>query len=116
MDGRKQAFGTANQSGLYTAPVVADLKGMWLPRAALTESTRGLWAAYVLVPGDRGVQRLERRQLEILEEADERIFVRGAIAAGERVAATGLQRLSPDQMVRVREEGEHRSVTVAGRD
>ncbi len=99
-------FGGALRDGdLVDIPVARQIvgEGMWLPRTALTESVRGLWAAYVLVAGGEGSpdhQRLERRQLEILEEAGDRVYVRGAIADGERVAVNGLQKLAPGQLVR----------------
>lgn len=75
--------------------------GIWLPLSALTESARGLWAAYALVPveGEEDLFRLDRRQLELLEEKGDRVFVRGALGDGERVAATGLHRLAPGQLV-----------------
>ena len=96
--------GTSLRDGdLVDVPVKRRIEGLgfWLPRTALTESVRGLWAAYVLVPdGQADLFRLERRQLEVVEESGERVFVRGAIASGERVAAKGLQRLGAGQQVR----------------
>ena len=94
---------------LVDVPVTRQIvgEGMWLPRTALTESVRGLWAAYVLVAGEEispDQRRLERRQLEILEEEGDRVFVRGAIADGERVAVKGLHRLAPGQLVRVADD------------
>ncbi|MGI9244671.1 MAG: efflux RND transporter periplasmic adaptor subunit, partial [Verrucomicrobiales bacterium] len=91
---------------LVDVPVTRQIvgEGMWLPRTALTESVRGLWAAYVLVPSEETFpdqRRLERRQLEILEEEGDRVFVRGAIGNGDRVAVKGLHRLAPGQLVRV---------------
>jgi RND family efflux transporter MFP subunit len=96
--------GTSLRDGdLVDVPVKRRIEGLgfWLPRTALTESVRGLWAAYVLVPDEQAdLFRLERRQLEVLEESGERVFVRGAIVSGERVAAKGLQRLGAGQQVR----------------
>lgn len=77
--------------------------GFWLPLTALTESSRGLWAVYVAVglTGDEGV--LERRELEVLHQEADRVFVRGTLGDNEQVVAGGLQRLVPGQRVRLTE-------------
>ena len=77
--------------------------GFWLPMSALTESTRGLWAIYVAAEDDTtdGLAELERRELEVLHQEADRVFVRGALTAGERVVVEGLQRLVPGQRVEV---------------
>ena len=90
-----------------------DEPGVWLPLAALTEGARGLWSAYVVEPdeqtedlrGDGGVVSatgyLATRPLEILYQEGDRVFVRGPLAAGERLVAAGLHRVVPGQLVRV---------------
>jgi len=76
-------------------------EGFWVPRTSLTESVRGLWAAYVLVPDERdGVFAAERRQIEIMYQTGDRLFVRGALRDGEQVVVDGLQRVVPGQRVR----------------
>ena len=77
-------------------------EGYWLPRAALTEGARGLWAVYVAVPepgAGAAEQRLERRPVELLHEAGDRVYLRGALAPGERVVEGGVHRLVPGQIV-----------------
>lgn len=93
---------------LVEVPVAREISepGVWLPRSAMTESARGLWAAYALVPlaeaesetGD--VWQLERRQLELVDESADRVYVRGALHSGEQIVAAGLHRLAPGQRVR----------------
>jgi len=74
--------------------------GYWLPIAALTESARGLWACYVAEPeGDR--RRAERRQVEILHEEEDRVYVRGALETGDEVVVNGIQRLTPGLTVKI---------------
>jgi len=68
--------------------------GFWLPVAALAESRRGLWAAYVVVDGPEG-QVVERRQLEVVHVEDGRAFVRGTLREGDRVVTGGVHRLVP---------------------
>ncbi|MCG8459252.1 MAG: efflux RND transporter periplasmic adaptor subunit [Holophagales bacterium] len=85
-------------------------RGFWLPTAALTESRRGLWAAYVVIgDGDTGRDGLtaERRELEVLHQEAERVFARGTLGDGETVVRSGLHRLVPGQQVRlVSDDGE----------
>ncbi len=75
-----------------------DASGFWLPLAALSEAQRGLWSVFVVVPdGDR--ERVERRLVEVLHTAENRVFVRGTLADGDSVVATGTQRIVPGQAV-----------------
>ncbi len=76
-----------------------DAPGFWLPRAALTEGSRGLWVAYVATPDADGHARLDRRPVELLHEAGERVYVRGALREGEPVVQRGVHRLVPGQLV-----------------
>ena len=75
--------------------------GYWLPLTALTESVRGLWAVYVADAADGETAVLERRELEVLHQEADRVFVRGTLADGERVVVGGRHRLVPGQRVRV---------------
>jgi hypothetical protein len=86
----------------WSQPVEAA--GFWLPRAALTEGSRGLWAAYVAVPesrSERADHRLDRRPVETLYQTGERVYVRGALRAGEIVVQDGVHRLVPGQLVQL---------------
>ena len=84
--------------------------GTWLPLSALTESSRGSWAAYVAVESrvreeaDGASHRLTRRDVEIVHAESERVFVRGTLAAGDTVVVEGLQRLVPGQRVRLADD------------
>lgn len=74
-------------------------RGFFLPREALTESVRGLWACYVAVPDagtGAGTYRLDRRDLKLLHDYPDRVFVRGVIREGDRVLASGIQKVAPD--------------------
>jgi RND family efflux transporter MFP subunit len=81
--------------------------GYWLPLSALTESSRGLWSCYVAEPyipisGEKeSTHRLARRQLELLHQQDDQVYVRGTLADGELVVTEGLHRLVPDQRVQI---------------
>ncbi|WP_323762688.1 efflux RND transporter periplasmic adaptor subunit [Maricaulis sp.] len=78
-------------------PIGTD--GFWVPTAALAEGRRGLWSVYVLVPLDSNSYRLEPRVVETVRVEAERIYVRGAVAPGELLLASGLQRITPGQIV-----------------
>lgn len=80
-----------------------DEPGFWLPRSALTESSRGLWACYVAEPRAGG-HELTRRELELLHQDGDRVFVRGPLAQGDRVVTDGLHRLVPGLGVRLEVE------------
>lgn len=86
--------------------------GLWLPLGALTESSRGLWACYVAEPlktgtdDKRATHRLARRQLELLHQRGEQVYVRGPISDGELVVSEGLHRLVPGQRVQIQVQGD----------
>jgi hypothetical protein len=81
--------------------------GVWLPISALTQGSRGLWSAYALdaTTDDAASARLEVRPLEVIYQEGDRVFVRGALAAGEHLVAAGLHRVVPGQRVRPLPEG-----------
>lgn len=76
---------------------VAD-PGFWLPLTALSEAQRGLWSLFV-VSRDSDEEIIERRLVEVLHSDGERVFVRGTLADGDAVVATGAQRVVPGQRV-----------------
>lgn len=73
--------------------------GFWAPTSALAEGRRGLWSVYVLVADGPDAFRLETRMVETVRIEADRVFVRGAVADGELVLASGVQRISPGQLV-----------------
>lgn len=77
--------------------------GFWLPRQALTESLRGLWAVYITVPdedsGDPQGLRVERADVEILHAEPDRVFARGTLSDGSMIIADGAHRVVPGQAV-----------------
>ena len=72
--------------------------GFWLPLTALSEAQRGLWAVYVLREGPEGPVT-ERRLVEVIHTERDRVFVQGTLADGDRIVATGTQRIVPGQLV-----------------
>jgi len=72
--------------------------GYWLPLTALSEAQRGLWAVYALVDGPEGTVT-ERRLVEVIHTERDRVFVQGTLRDGERIVATGTQRIVPGQVV-----------------
>ncbi|MEO0574220.1 MAG: efflux RND transporter periplasmic adaptor subunit [Pseudomonadota bacterium] len=86
--------------------------GYWVPLSALTEGARGVWNVLAIMPAESRVsdadQRatgathaLANRPVELLYHDEQRVFVRGAIEAGDVIVADGLQRVVPGQGVRV---------------
>jgi RND family efflux transporter MFP subunit len=83
-----------------------DQAGYWLPLAALAEGHRGLWTSYVLEPlagaAPLGAtHRLVAHSVEILYQESDRVFARGTLQAGDLIAAAGLHRVVPGQLVRL---------------
>jgi RND family efflux transporter MFP subunit len=82
--------------------------GFRVPISALTRADRGLWACYALVDanGARGEKRfrLERRDVEILHSDGQFAFVRGLVKDGERIVASGVNRVTDGQQVLVVKE------------
>ncbi|MCP3920203.1 MAG: efflux RND transporter periplasmic adaptor subunit [bacterium] len=73
--------------------VAAD--GFWVPVNSLTEATRGLWSLYVITADDT----VARAQVEVLHSDGSRAFVRGTLRTGDRILASGAQRVAPGQHV-----------------
>jgi RND family efflux transporter MFP subunit len=77
-------------------------RGTWIPLEALTDGVRGLWNVYVLTPNpDSKLYTLMRRDVRVLHATETDAFVTGALAAGDRLLVSGLQRLVPGQQVRL---------------
>lgn len=86
--------------------------GFRVPLSALTEGVRGLWSLYVAVPdrdsrrgGGEETLRAERREVEVLYQNGEWAFVRGVLESGDRLIASGLQKIVPGSPVATPEEG-----------
>ncbi|MBF2756091.1 MAG: efflux RND transporter periplasmic adaptor subunit [Gammaproteobacteria bacterium AqS3] len=79
--------------------------GFWVPMAALSESMRGLWAIYVLVPkpgaGARTF-RIERRLVDVLHSERNQAYVQGSVEDGECILTGGVQLLVPGQDITLR--------------
>jgi RND family efflux transporter MFP subunit len=72
--------------------------GGWLPLTALLEGDRGLWNILVTAK-QNGTYTAQREAVEVIYVASDRVFVRGTLADGAQVVATGLQRLSPGSAI-----------------
>ena len=78
--------------------------GFWLPRNALTENSRGLWSCFVAAPikeSSKTARTIERRELELIYQENDRVYVRGTLSDGEAVVVNGLHRLVPGQNVKI---------------
>jgi hypothetical protein len=68
---------------------------------ALVKGERGLWAVYAVVPrpGGGGAATLERRDVEILYTASDRVYARGLLQDGDEIVSAGAHRVVPGQAV-----------------
>ncbi len=80
-----------------------NASGYWLPTAALSRGSRGLWSVLV-VANDAGTptEVAKRRDVEVLHTQEERVLVRGTLQPGDRVIAGGTHRVVEGQAVRGR--------------
>lgn len=82
--------------------------GFWLPVDSLAEGSHGLWNAYIAVPiegravaSNGATHYLQPRPVEVLHEETSHVFVRGALESGDHFVTSGLQRVVPNQEVRI---------------
>ena len=73
--------------------------GGWLPVTSLLEASRGLWDVLTITPDSEGRQRARRESVEILYTRGSEVFVRGTLPPEVSVVASGLQRISPGDLV-----------------
>lgn len=73
--------------------------GGWLPITALLEASRGLWDVLTITADSNGKQRARRESVEILYTRGNEVFVRGTLTNEVLVVASGLQRISPGDLV-----------------
>lgn len=82
-------------------PETEEASGFWIPRQALTENVRGMWAAFVIGENGEGETTVSRRPIEVTYFETERAFVQGPLAEGDRFVVSGLHRLVPGQRVAI---------------
>lgn len=81
-------------------PQAVEATGGWLPIAALLEGSRGVWTVLRLEPEGENLRTVSEA-VEVLEINGDRAFVRGTLAPGARVVASGMHRISPGARVTV---------------
>lgn len=79
--------------------VTIDEVGGWLPMTAITEGNRGLWTALKLARNEDGKLIAQQAAIEILDFADDQVYVRGLLKDGDRVVAAGTHRVVPGMIV-----------------
>ena len=71
-----------------------EMKGGWLPMAALLEGERGLWTVLRLEETAEGIVTL-REAVEVLAVQGDRVYVRGTLGDRQRYVADGVHRVAP---------------------
>lgn len=87
------------ESAVLQIAETVDSAGGWLPISALLEAPRGLWDVLTITPDAEGKKRAQRESVEILYTRGNEVFVRGTLANEVTVVASGLQRISPGDLV-----------------
>ncbi|MDF1742719.1 MAG: efflux RND transporter periplasmic adaptor subunit [Gimesia sp.] len=76
------------------------VQGFWLPLGALARGERGLWSAYSVIDGKNESEFvLEKRQVEVLHTAGDRVLVRGTLTSGDLIVVDGIHKLANNQRV-----------------
>ena len=83
---------------LMTLDESINISGGWLPVSALLEGDRGLWNVLVVSTSEGGTVTA-REAVEVIYSRGKQVFVRGTLADGAQVVATGVHRLSPGMPV-----------------
>lgn len=75
--------------------------GYWVPLTALTDGIRGLWNLYTLQPNSDNNWTVQSRNVRVFHSTLDQAFIYAPLIEGERFLTKGLQRLVPDQRVRL---------------
>lgn len=73
--------------------------GFWISLEAIRDGPRGLWQVFVVSEQDQHAV-VHSRDIHILYTSPSEAYVQGALSDGDRLIATGLQRITPGQRVR----------------
>jgi preprotein translocase subunit YajC len=87
------------ESAVLQVAETVNTAGGWLPVTALLEAPRGLWDVLTITADQQGETRARRESVEILYTRGNEVFVRGTLAGDVTVVASGLQRISPGDLV-----------------
>ncbi len=87
------------ESAALQVAETVESPGGWLPVTSLLEASRGLWDVLTITPDSEGRQRARRESVEILYTRGSEVFVRGTLPPEVSVVASGLQRISPGDLV-----------------
>ena len=90
---------SVGESAVLQIAEEVDSAGGWLPISALLEAPRGLWDVLTITSDAEGRHRAQRESVEILYTRGNQVFVRGTLADEATVVASGLQRISPGDLV-----------------
>lgn len=84
----------------YREPV--QMRGGWLPVAALLEGQRGTWNVLRL-ERDGELYRTTRESVEVLDIQGDRVYVFGTLPDGALIVAQGIHRITPGTLVTLSE-------------
>ena len=93
------ARSVVGESAVLQVTETVNAAGGWLPVTALLEAPRGLWDVLTITADQQGETRARRESVEILYTRGNEVFVRGTLAGDVAVVASGLQRISPGDLV-----------------
>ncbi len=83
-----------------------DQSGFWLPLDSLVRGPRGLWACFAVETSGSVRGKIFRRQVEVLHQEGERVFVSGTLQSGDAIITQGASRAVDGLSVEFTWEGE----------
>jgi RND family efflux transporter MFP subunit len=92
-------YSVVGESVVLQIAETVDTPGGWLPVSSLLEAPRGLWDVLTIASDAQGETRALRESVEILYTRGNEVFVRGTLPPEIPVVASGLQRISPGDLV-----------------
>ncbi|MBX2805720.1 MAG: efflux RND transporter periplasmic adaptor subunit [Hyphomicrobiales bacterium] len=75
-----------------------EMRGAWVPLAALKEGRRGLWTIMLASDGE-GETVAKTASVEVLQIDGERAYVRGTLKTGDRLISSGTHRVIAGQRI-----------------
>jgi len=87
------------QTGTLHLQQQINQRGSWVPISAMQEGKRGLWEIMTVV--DEGEPTIKAQAVEIVYANEDRAYVRGTFAEGEKLVSSGPHRVVSGQKVTV---------------
>jgi RND family efflux transporter MFP subunit len=94
-----RALAIGETATLVLSETIAE-PGFWAPLSALREGARGSWTVMAVESGPEG-EKVVPAAVEVIQVAEARVFLRGALPPGNRIVGEAASRVAHGQIVLV---------------